>query len=279
MNIIRTVDEMGRAARAEKTSGRTLGLVPTMGYLHEGHLSLVRLSKAEADVTVVSIFVNPIQFGPKEDFKAYPRDFDRDADLLRAEGADYVFAPSDGDMYPPSYRTFVEVTELQDRLCGRTRPGHFRGVCTVVLKLFDIVRPDCAVFGRKDAQQALILKRMAADLNLPIRLIVAPIVREPDGLAMSSRNAYLSGEERRAARVLSRSLTEAQRLIAGGERRAETVLSRMKALIAAEPLARLDYAEAVDPDDLTPVDEIRPGTLIAVAAYIGRTRLIDNEVV
>jgi len=279
MNIIKTADGMIRAMRAEKARGRKIGFVPTMGYLHEGHLSLVRLAGAEADVTVVSIFVNPIQFGPKEDLKSYPRDFERDAALLKAEGTDYIFAPADGDMYPPSHRTFVEVSDLQDRLCGRTRPGHFRGVCTVVLKLFEIVQPDCAVFGRKDAQQALILKRMVADLNVPVRMIVAPIIREPDGLAMSSRNTYLSAEERRAALVLSRSLAEARRLSSGGERNAAEVLARMKGLIAAEPLARLDYAEAVDPENLTAVDELRPGTLIALAVYVGRTRLIDNEVI
>jgi len=279
MNIIKTADGMIRAMRAEKALGRKIGFVPTMGYLHEGHLSLVRLAGAEADVTVVSIFVNPIQFGPKEDLKSYPRDFERDAALLKAEGTDYIFAPADGDMYPPSHRTFVEVSDLQDRLCGRTRPGHFRGVCTVVLKLFEIVQPDCAVFGRKDAQQALILKRMVADLNVPVRMIVAPIIREPDGLAMSSRNTYLSAEERRAALVLSRSLAEARRLSSGGERNAAEVLARMKGLIAAEPLARLDYAEAVDPENLTAVDELRPGTLIALAVYVGRTRLIDNEVI
>jgi len=279
MEIIKTVEGLRQAVRAEKKRGRTIGLVPTMGFLHEGHLSLVRRARAEADVTVVSLFVNPIQFGPKEDLKSYPRDFDRDADLLRAEHVDYLFAPTDKEMYPPEFRTFVEVRDLQDRLCGRTRPGHFRGVCTVVLKFFNLVEPDCAVFGRKDAQQALILKRMAADLNVPVRIIVAPIVREPDGLAMSSRNTYLNPEERRAALVLSRSLAEAQSLIAGGERNAGAVLGRIKSLIEAEPLARIDYIEAVDPDDLTPANVLGDGTLIALAVSIGRTRLIDNLIV
>ncbi|MHB8055553.1 MAG: pantoate--beta-alanine ligase [Candidatus Aminicenantales bacterium] len=276
MEIIRTVEGMRRAARAEKKRGRTIGLVPTMGFLHEGHLSLVRRSRAEADVTVVSLFVNPIQFGPKEDLKSYPRDFERDAALLRDESVDYLFAPTDEEMYPREHRTFVEVPDLQDRLCGRTRPGHFRGVCTVVLKLFDLIEPDCAVFGRKDAQQALILTRMVADLNVPVRMIVAPIVREPDGLAMSSRNAYLNPEERRAALVLSQSLAEARTRIAGGERNAGAILAGMKALIGAEPLARIDYVEAVNPDDLTPADVLRDGTLVALAVFIGRTRLIDN---
>jgi pantoate--beta-alanine ligase len=279
MEIIKTVEGLRQAVRAEKKRGRTIGLVPTMGFLHEGHLSLVRRARSEADVTVVSLFVNPIQFGPKEDLKSYPRDFDRDADLLRAEHVDYLFAPTDEEMYPPEFRTFVEVRDLQDRLCGRTRPDHFRGVCTVVLKFFNLVEPDCAVFGRKDAQQALILKRMAADLNVPVRIIVAPIVREPDGLAMSSRNTYLNPEERRAALVLSRSLAEAQSLIAGGERNADAILSRIKSLIEAEPLARIDYIEAVDPDDLMPATVLRDGTLIALAVYISRTRLIDNLIV
>jgi pantoate--beta-alanine ligase len=279
MEIIKTVEGLRQAVRAEKKRGRTIGLVPTMGFLHEGHLSLVRRARSEADVTVVSLFVNPIQFGPKEDLKSYPRDFDRDADLLRAEHVDYLFAPTDEEMYPPEFRTFVEVRDLQDRLCGRTRPDHFRGVCTVVLKFFNLVEPDCAVFGRKDAQQALILKRMAADLNVPVRIIVAPIVREPDGLAMSSRNTYLNPEERRAALVLSRSLAEAQSLIAGGERNADAILSRIKSLIEAEPLARIDYIEAVDPDDLMPATVLRDGTLIALAVYISRIRLIDNLIV
>lgn len=279
MNVITSIAEMIRTAREEKARGRRIGLVPTMGFLHEGHLSLVRRAKVEADVTVVSIFINPIQFGPQEDLRSYPRDLERDAALLRREGADIVFAPAEADMYPPAHRTFIEVADLQDRLCGRTRPGHFRGVCTVVMKLFDIVQPDCAVFGRKDAQQALILKRMAADLNVPVRMITAPIVREPDGLAMSSRNTYLGAEERKAALILSRSLAEARRLIRGGETAADAVLGRMKDLIAAEPLALLDYVEAVDPEDLTPVATLRPGTLIALAVGIGRTRLIDNDIV
>jgi len=279
MEIITTIEGLRRSIRKEKQRGRTIGLVPTMGFLHEGHLSLVRISRAEADVTVVSLFVNPIQFGPKEDLKTYPRDFERDAAMLRAEGADYLFAPTAEDLYPRENRTIVEVRELQDRLCGRSRPGHFRGVCTVVLKFFNLVEPDCAVFGRKDAQQALILKRMVADLNVPVRMIVAPIVRESDGLAMSSRNTYLNPEERQAALVLSRSLTEAGAMIDGGERDAVRVLSRMRSLIEADPLARIDYVEAVDPDELTPVDGLRDGTLIALAVFIGRTRLIDNMIV
>lgn len=279
MKIIATAEEMGRAVREERRRGRSIGLVPTMGFLHEGHLSLVRLSRTQADVTVVSLFVNPTQFGPKEDLNTYPRDFERDAAMLRAEGADYLFVPAAEDMYGPEHRTFVEVRDLQDKLCGRSRPGHFRGVCTIVLKLFNLVQPDCAVFGQKDAQQALILQRMTADLNVPVRMIVGPIVREADGLALSSRNIYLNPEERRAARVLSLSLAEARALIEAGERDAGRVLSRMRALIEAEPAARIDYVEAVRPENLEPVSALENGTLIALAVWIGRTRLIDNLIV
>lgn len=279
MKIIATVEEMGRAVREERRRGRSISLVPTMGFLHEGHLSLVRLSRAAADITVVSLFVNPTQFGPKEDLNTYPRDFERDAAMLRAEGADYLFAPAAEDMYASEHRTFVEVRDLQDKLCGRSRPGHFRGVCTIVLKLFNLVQPDCAVFGQKDAQQALILKRMTADLNVPVRMIVGPIVREADGLALSSRNIYLNPEERRAARVLSLSLAEARALIEAGERDAGRVLSRMRALIEAEPAARIDYVAAVRPENLEPVSALENGTLIALAVWIGRTRLIDNLIV
>jgi len=279
MKIIATVEEMGRAVREERRRGRSISLVPTMGFLHEGHLSLVRLSRAAADITVVSLFVNPTQFGPKEDLNTYPRDFERDAAMLRAEGADYLFAPAAEDMYASEHRTFVEVRDLQDKLCGRSRPGHFRGVCTIVLKLFNLVQPDCAVFGQKDAQQALILKRMIADLNVPVRMIVGPIVREADGLALSSRNTYLNPEERRAARILSLSLAEARTLIEAGERDAGRVLVRMRTLIEAEPTARIDYVEAVGPENLEPVSVLKNGTLIALAVWIGRTRLIDNLIV
>ncbi|NMD09794.1 MAG: pantoate--beta-alanine ligase [Acidobacteria bacterium] len=279
MKIIATVEEMGRAVREERRRGRSISLVPTMGFLHEGHLSLVRLSRVAADITVVSLFVNPTQFGPKEDLNTYPRDFERDAAMLRAEGADYLFAPAAEDMYASEHRTFVEVRDLQDKLCGRSRPGHFRGVCTIVLKLFNLVQPDCSVFGQKDAQQALILKRMIADLNVPVRMIVGPIVREADGLALSSRNTYLNPEERRAARILSLSLAEARTLIEAGGRDAGRVLVRMRTLIEAEPTARIDYVEAVGPENLEPVSVLKNGTLIALAVWIGRTRLIDNLIV
>jgi pantoate--beta-alanine ligase len=279
MRMITHIPEMTAAAGDARSSGRTIGFVPTMGFLHEGHLSLIRASKAKTDLTVVSIFVNPTQFAPKEDFRTYPRDLVRDAELLTREMVDILFCPDAADMYPLGHETFVEVRELQDTLCGASRPDHFRGVCTVVLKLFNIVRPDVAFFGRKDAQQAIILQRMVRDLNLGIRLEVRPIVREIDGLAMSSRNAYLGAEERKAARVLSASLRDALAWLNSGERRADTVLAAIRARIAREPLARIDYVEAVDPVGLRPVPEISSGTLIAIAVFVGKTRLIDNVIV
>jgi pantoate--beta-alanine ligase len=279
MKIIKTIPEMKAAVGEHKSAGRTIGLVPTMGFLHEGHLSLVRAARKKADVTVVSIFVNPAQFGPKEDLKIYPRDLNRDSVMLEKEGVDYVFHPEVGEMYPHGYKTYVEVRDLQEKLCGRSRPEHFRGVCTVVLKLFQIVGPDIAFFGQKDAQQAIILRKMAKDLNLDVQVEIMPIVREADGLAMSSRNTYLSPEERAAALVLAKSLEEAKRQIDHGERRAEVILDGMRAMIGQEPLARIDYVEAVDMEDLDPVKEIVKGTLIALAVFIGPTRLIDNIII
>jgi pantoate--beta-alanine ligase len=279
MKIIKTIPEMKAVIRDHKSAGRTIGFVPTMGFLHEGHLSLVRAARKKADVTVVSIFVNPAQFGPKEDFKTYPRDLNRDSAMLEKEGVDYVFHPEPDEMYPQGYKTYVEVLGLQEKLCGRSRPEHFRGVCTVVLKLFQIVGPDIAFFGQKDAQQAIILRKMAQDLNLDVQVEIMPIVREADGLAMSSRNTYLSPEERAAALVLAKSLEEAKRQIDHGERRAEVILDGMKAMIGQEPLARIDYVEAVDMEDLDPVKKIVKGTLIALAVFIGPTRLIDNIII
>lgn len=279
MKVIKSIPALKSAVRRWKSKNRTIGFAPTMGYLHEGHLSLVRASKKKADVTVVSIFVNPTQFGPKEDFRTYPRDFERDAGLLKKEGVDVLFYPDADKMYPGGYKTYVEVHDLQDKLCGRSRPGHFRGVSTVVLKLFNIVRPDYAFFGQKDAQQAIILRRMVRDLDLDVRVEVVPIVREADGLAMSSRNTYLGPDERKAGLSLIRSLRQAKMRIGAGERRPAVILSAMKEMIAAEPLARIDYIEAVDMDTLEPVKEISEGTLIALAVFIGKTRLIDNMIV
>jgi len=279
MKVLIGILEMKAEALALKARGKTIGLVPTMGFLHEGHLSLIRESRRRCDATVVSIFVNPIQFGPKEDFMRYPKDFESDRAKLAAEGTDILFYPDAGAMYPDGYKTYVEVIDIQDRLCGESRPGHFRGVCTVVLKLFNIVLPDLAFFGQKDAQQAIILKKMAGDLNLDVKIETMPIVREADGLAMSSRNTYLNAEERKAAPILFSSLREARSLFEKGERRAGILIGRMKALIAAEPLARLDYVEIVNPQTLAPLDEINREALIAMAVFVGKTRLIDNTVV
>jgi len=276
MRTVTAISGMKAAVAGLRAQGRTIGLVPTMGALHEGHLSLVRECRRSADIAVVSIFVNPLQFGPREDFRRYPRDPDRDAARLEAEGADILFLPEDLEMYPPGYSTSVEVAGLQEKLCGRSRPGHFRGVATVVLKLFLIVRPDWAFFGQKDAQQVVVLRRMAMDLNMDVEIRALPIVREPDGLAMSSRNAYLSADERRAALVLFRSLKEAQQLYEKGERAASPIRERLLTTLASEPLVKLDYAEIVDPSSLEPVERIEEETLIALAVYIGRTRLIDN---
>lgn len=276
MKTLTRVAEMQLAAAGARGMGRRIGFVPTMGALHEGHVSLVRASKQRADLTVVSIFVNPAQFGPGEDYRSYPRDRAADSALLIREGVDILFAPDAGEIYPPDFQTSVSVERLSGRLCGRFRLGHFRGVVTVVLKLFNIVSPDAAFFGRKDAQQSVIIQRLVRDLNLPIEVVVCPIVREPDGLAMSSRNAYLSAEERRAARVLHRSLERAREVLLGGERRAGIIVGEMRALVEAEPLARIDYIEAVDAATLAPLDLIAGRALIALAVWIGAARLIDN---
>ncbi len=269
---------MHAACAQRKLEGKRIGLVPTMGALHEGHLSLVRAARAQLDVVAVSIFVNPLQFGPKEDFGKYPRSFERDCQLLEAEKVDLVFAPSNEEMYPPGTTTFVTVEGLSEKLCGRSRPGHFRGVTTVVSKLFHVVEPDAAYFGQKDAAQATIIRRLVRDLNLPVRIVVCPIVREKDGLAMSSRNCYLDPQQRKQALVLYRSLMRVQTLADTGERSAAKLLDVGKQVIAEEPGARLDYFEIVDPETLDPVPDISQGALVAVAAFVGATRLIDNVV-
>jgi pantoate--beta-alanine ligase len=279
VKTITTIAEMKAAVRGERNAGRTIGFVPTMGALHEGHLSLVRASRSRADATVVSIFVNPKQFGPQEDFGRYPRDPAGDAALLEGEGTDFLFTPPAEEMYPSGFRTAVEVEGLQDKLCGRTRPGHFRGVCTIVLKLFQIVRPDVAFFGQKDAQQALILKKMSRDLDLDVVLDIRPIVRESDGLAMSSRNKYLSAAERTAALVLSRGLAETAVAIRGGERRSAVLIEHLTETIRREQAARIDYIEIVDAETLEPAPDAGEGRLVALAAQFGRTRLIDNMIV
>jgi len=273
VEILRTIADL-RAWR-DAVNG-TVGLVPTMGYLHEGHLSLVRAARRDNDVVVASIFVNPTQFGPKEDLARYPRDEARDLSLLDAEGVDAVFAPAVEEMYPEGFSTYVSVEGLTARLEGASRPTHFRGVTTVVLKLLNIVRPDRAYFGRKDAQQLAVVRRMARDLDERVEIVGLPIVREPDGLAMSSRNAYLGVEERRAALVLSRSLRLADELYAAGERSAPAIRARMEQLIAAEPLASIDYVSVADAGMLDELDHIDRPALVSLAVRIGATRLIDN---
>ena len=278
MRVCHSIDELRAASRTGRREGKSLGLVPTMGALHEGHLSLVRAAKAQCDLVVVSIFVNPLQFGPNEDLAKYPRNFDRDRDLLAKEGADFIFAPSVEEMYPPGAVTYVTVEGLSDKLCGGSRPGHFRGVTTVVSELFNIVEPGRAFFGQKDAAQSIIIRRMVRDLNIPVRVVVCPIVREPDGLAMSSRNAYLDAGQRKSALVLYRSLTAVQERFDQGERKAHVLIDAGKQTLAHEPLVRLDYFEIVDPETLDPVDDLSRGGLVAVAAFLGNVRLIDNIV-
>ncbi|MGB6624568.1 MAG: pantoate--beta-alanine ligase [Candidatus Acidiferrales bacterium] len=279
MEIIRTVDWMRQSSRTAEAAGRVIGFVPTMGALHEGHLSLVRAAKQQCSPVVVSIFVNPMQFSPSEDFQKYPRAFEEDRAHLENLGVDYLFAPDPPTIYPPDFRTAVRVEGLSEKLEGRIRPGHFQGVATVVLKLFEIVRPRFAYFGRKDAQQARIIRQMASDLNLDSEIVVCPIVREADGLAMSSRNVYLKLAERRAATVLHRSLDALRLEIERDARAAAPLLETLRAAIASEPLAKLDYAEIVDADSFEPVQFFRNDCLVLVAARFGATRLIDNMLV
>jgi pantoate--beta-alanine ligase len=267
---------MRAASRAVRSGGGRLGFVPTMGALHEGHLSLVRAARAGADVVAASIFVNPTQFGPSEDLAKYPRAFERDCELLEREGVEFLFAPSVEEMYPAGAVTWVNVEGLSDKLDGRSRPGHFRGVATVVAKLFQVVEPDAAFFGQKDAAQVAIIRRMVLDLNLAVEIVVCPIVREADGLAMSSRNAYLDGEQRKRALVLHRSLMRVQRLVDAGERDARRLAAEGHEEFAGENAVRLDYFEVVDPETLDPVEDVSGGALVAAAAFVGDTRLIDN---
>jgi pantoate--beta-alanine ligase len=274
--ICATIEEMRAACRTLRQGGRRLGFVPTMGALHEGHLSLVRAARNSCAVVAASIFVNPAQFGPGEDLAKYPRSFERDRELLETEGVELLFAPSVGEMYPAGAATWVTVEGLSDKLDGRSRPGHFRGVTTVVAKLFHIVEPDAAFFGQKDAAQAAIIRRMVRDLNFAVEIVVGPIVRESDGLAMSSRNAYLDPHQRKQALVLHRSLMLVKSLVDQGERSAANLIAAARKELAAEPAARLDYFEIVDPDTLDPVADISRNALAMVAAFLGTTRLIDN---
>ena len=279
MEIVRTIDWMKQASRQAEAAGRVIGFVPTMGALHQGHLSLVRAAREQCSHVVVSIFVNPKQFGPSEDFQNYPRDFEKDRALLDNLNVDYLFVPETVEIYPRDFHTSVHVDGLSEKFEGRVRPGHFQGVTTVVLKFFEIVRPRFAYFGRKDAQQARIICQMCADLNLDAEIVVRPILREPDGLAMSSRNAYLKNEERRAATILHRSLDRVSREIARGARAAGPLLETLRATAASERLAKVDYAAIVDADSFEPVDFLRGNCLILIAARIGSTRLIDNLLV
>jgi pantoate--beta-alanine ligase len=279
METIHTVAWMKQVAREARRHDRILGLVPTMGALHEGHLSLVREAQKQCAPVVVSIFVNPTQFGPTEDFQKYPRTLEADRAALEELNVDYIFAPPPEEVYPPGFRTAVDVEGLSSRLEGRSRPGHFRGVATVVLKLFEIVQPSFAFFGRKDAQQVRIIRQMAGDLNLDAQIVVCPIVREADGLALSSRNAYLKEDERRAATALYRSLDAVRREVAGGERDAARLLAALRRVIESEPKVTLDYAEIVDADSFEPALALRKACYALLAARVGSTRLIDNALI
>lgn len=279
MKICTTIEDTRSACGEAHRNGQRLSLVPTMGALHDGHLSLVRAAKAQSGFVVVSIFVNPLQFGPTEDLAKYPRNFERDRALLEQEGVDLIFAPSVAEMYPAAAVTYVNVEGLSEGLDGQSRPGHFRGVTTVVSKLFHIIEPDIAVFGQKDAAQVAIIKRMVRDLNMPVEIVVGPIVRESDGLAMSSRNAYLDPHQRKQALALSRSLKYVEQLFNGGERSAPRLVAAGKSVLAGEPGVRMDYFAVVDPESLQPLEDVSRDALVAVAAYVGTTRLIDNVVV
>lgn len=278
MIIAKTIAEVRTQVGQWHKEGMVVGLVPTMGYLHEGHASLVDRAVSLCDKVVVSDFVNPTQFGPNEDLADYPRDFDRDCALLEEHGCDLVFYPSVEEMYAPDAATYVEIlSDMPKQLCGKTRPIHFRGVCTVVSKLFNIVTPDKAFFGQKDAQQLAIIRRMVRDMSYDIEIVGCPIIREPDGLAKSSRNAYLNEAERQAALVLSQAVQLGKRRVAAGETDANALVRDMSTLITSEPLARIDYVSAVDGVTMEPVDRLEPGVLVALAVYIGeKTRLIDN---
>jgi pantoate--beta-alanine ligase len=281
MMIVHTIQEIREYVRAERAQGKSVGYVPTMGYLHEGHLSLIRTAKEQCDVAVMSIFVNPLQFGPNEDFDRYPRDLQRDAALAESAGIDVIFAPSVDEMYPRGggkVLTHVDVEQVTTRLCGASRPGHFRGVSTVVSKLFNIVLPDKAFFGLKDAQQVAVIQTMVDDLNIPVEIVPCPTVRESDGLAMSSRNVFLSDEERAQALSLSRSLEIARNLVAEGERHVATILQAVKGHIEEQSLANIDYVELLNFRDLAPIETIEAPALLALAVRFGKTRLIDNTV-
>lgn len=276
MKIVKTVDEVRAQVKEWRKEGLTVGLVPTMGYLHEGHQSLIKKSVEQNDRTVVSVFVNPMQFGPTEDLESYPRDLEADAKLVESTGGDLIFNPEPEEMYKDGFCSFVNMTGLPDALCGLTRPVHFKGVCTVVNKLFNIVKPDRAYFGEKDAQQLAIIMRMVKDLNMDIEIVGCPIIREADGLAKSSRNIYLTPEERKAAVILSKAVALGKKMVADGEKDAKKIVTAMKELINSEPLAAIDYVEMVDMDTMKSIDEVKGHVLCAMAVKFGKARLIDN---
>lgn len=276
MKIVTTIEEAKEQVREWKSQGLTVGLVPSMGYLHEGHASLMKAAVSQMDRVAVSVFVNPTQFGPNEDYDSYPRDLDHDIAVCEEQEVDMIFHPSVEEMYGKNYNTYVTMETLGDELCGRSRPIHFRGVCTVVTKLFNILTPDKAFFGQKDAQQLAIIKRMVKDLNMNLEVVGCPIIREDDGLAKSSRNTYLNPEERKAALILSKTIFMGQKMVEQGERDVKTLLDAMKANIETEPLAKIDYVEVVDGETMQKVEKIEDSVLVAMAVYIGNTRLIDN---
>ena len=281
MKMISSIGEMQRFADSLRVRGKRIGVVPTMGYLHEGHLSLIRIARQKSDVVITTIFVNPTQFAPNEDFTRYPRDIERDKRLAEEAETDILFVPERNEMYESTHRTYVQFEELGDRLEGKIRPGHFRGVATIVAKLFNITKPHVAIFGQKDAQQAILIQRMVRDLNFDLEIIIAPIVREPDGLAMSSRNIYLTPEQRTQSIVLSQSLRLAEKLLDSGEHNCNTIINEMKKLISAQPLASPDYVSITEMTTLNELTEIQKGitALISLAVRFGTTRLIDNTIV
>lgn len=279
MDICYTIKDVRERVNAWKREGLTVGFVPTMGYLHEGHKSLMQAARANNDKVVVSVFVNPMQFGPNEDLESYPRDFEKDSALCESVGVDLIFHPEPEEMYADGFCSYVDMNGLTTELCGKSRPIHFRGVQTVVLKLFNIVKPDRAYFGQKDAQQLAVIKRMVKDLNVDTEIVGCPIVREADGLAKSSRNTYLNPDERKAALILSRSLKLGRELIENGETDSKAVIKAITDSINTEPLAKIDYVDVVDFDTITPVDKIGKSVLVAIAVYIGKTRLIDNFII
>lgn len=279
IKIVHTIEEVRTQVKEWRKNGESVGLVPTMGYLHEGHQSLIKKSVEQNDKTVVSVFVNPMQFAPTEDLESYPRDLNADAELCTETGADLIFNPEPEEMYKNGFCSFVDMIGPTAELCGKSRPIHFRGVCTVVSKLFNIVQPDRAYFGQKDAQQLAVIKRMVLDLNVPIEIVGCPIIREDDGLAKSSRNTYLNDEERKAALILSKTIFMGKKLVEDGLTDAKELVRLMKENIESEPLAKIDYVEVVDFNDISIKDEISDNTLVAMAVYIGKTRLIDNFIV